>query len=106
MGQVLRDQGALDAGRLALLEALVREHLRVHGGDAGASLAALSSLDSVRAELERTADPDLRSCLTATAIHGHGPGGGNVASLPGGPKRATPLQPPVPPRVDWTVRSG
>src|SRR5207248_924363 len=33
LGQVLRDGGALTDSRLALLEALVREHLKRHGDD-------------------------------------------------------------------------
>ena len=41
-----RDRGALDAARRALLEALVAEHLKQHGGDPEASLAAVSSLGS------------------------------------------------------------
>jgi serine/threonine-protein kinase len=76
LGQVLCDQGTIDAGRLALLEALVGEHLKIHGGDPGESLAALSSLGSVREDLEKAADPDVRSCLGATMTRVAGAGGG------------------------------
>jgi serine/threonine-protein kinase len=67
LGRVLCDQGALDPSRLALLEALVREHLKIHGDDPGQSLAALSSLGSVRDDLDRAADPAVRSCLSVVA---------------------------------------
>ena len=41
------DRGALDETRRALLEALVAEHLKQHGGEPEESLAAVSSLGSV-----------------------------------------------------------
>src|SRR6266545_4661371 len=63
LGQILREQGALAADSHALLEALVRKHLEMHGGDADKSLAAVSSVGSVRRELERIADPDLQASL-------------------------------------------
>jgi len=44
LAQLLVDRGALDAAHRALLEALVAEHLKQHGGDPEASLAAVSSL--------------------------------------------------------------
>src|SRR5947209_3593090 len=43
MGQVLVDSGALDPGRRALLDSLVEEHLRRHGGDPEKSLAAVGA---------------------------------------------------------------
>src|SRR5262249_18631721 len=38
LGRILGEQGALDASRLMLLEALVREHLKIHGDDPERSL--------------------------------------------------------------------
>ena len=67
LAQFLVDRGALDEARRALLEALVAEHLKQHGGDPEASLAAVSSLGSVRDELERFDDPDLRASLAVAA---------------------------------------
>jgi serine/threonine protein kinase len=68
LGQVLVDRGALDEARRALLEALAGEHLQQHGGDPAASLAAVSSLGSVRDDLGQLADPDLQASLsTATS---------------------------------------
>jgi hypothetical protein len=64
--QLLVDRGALDDARRGLLEALVAEHLRQHGGDPEASLASVGSLGSVRHDLERLDDPELQASLVAT----------------------------------------
>ncbi|MGO9469647.1 MAG: tetratricopeptide repeat protein [Isosphaeraceae bacterium] len=64
LSQILHDQGALTAARRSLLEALCDEHLKLHEQDATKSLAALSSIDSVREELSRIAGPDLQSSLS------------------------------------------
>jgi eukaryotic-like serine/threonine-protein kinase len=66
LAQILVDRGALDEARRALLEALVAEHLKQHGGDTELSLGAISSLGAVRAELERLGDRDLQASLAAT----------------------------------------
>src|SRR5262249_13821356 len=71
----LVDRGALDEARRALLEALVAEHLKQHGGDSAASLAAVSSLGSVREELERLGDAALQASLAATTSRAAGAGG-------------------------------
>jgi hypothetical protein len=65
LAQLLVDRGALDAARRALLNALVAEHLKQHGGDTEASLAAISSLGSVRDDLERLGDAGLGASLAA-----------------------------------------
>ena len=65
--ELLRERGALDGPRYELIAVLVPEHLRRHRGDAGASLTALSSVDSVRHELAQTADPALLATLTLVA---------------------------------------
>jgi serine/threonine-protein kinase len=67
LGDVLVAQGALDAGTLALLDALVCKHLALHGDDAAASLAAVGSLDWVREELGRIADPDVPAGIGVAA---------------------------------------
>jgi eukaryotic-like serine/threonine-protein kinase len=63
LGQILRDQGALDDARRTLLEMLVAEHLKLHGGEPERSLAALSSIGSARGDLERIGDPDVDASL-------------------------------------------
>jgi hypothetical protein len=63
LGQILRDQGALSVERHALLDALVQEHLKQHGNDPQRSLAAVSSIRSVRQDLEQIADPDVQASL-------------------------------------------
>jgi len=67
LSQILQDQGALTESRRLLLEALVEEHIQLHGGDPQRSLAALSSISSVREELSRIADPDLQASLPHVA---------------------------------------
>ena len=45
LGQILTSRGALADGRHALLETLVDEHIRCHGGDPARSLHAVTTLD-------------------------------------------------------------
>ncbi|MCI0458462.1 MAG: hypothetical protein L0Z62_15970 [Gemmataceae bacterium] len=63
LGQILLEKGALAADEHALLEALVAKHLAKHDNGAARSLAAVSSIGSVRRELEQVADPDLHASL-------------------------------------------
>src|SRR3954471_5518472 len=75
LGQVLREQQALGEDEHALLEALVQKHLRRHGDDPRQTLAALSSVGSIREELGQLADPDVRASLAhvpATLATGDG----------------------------------
>jgi serine/threonine protein kinase len=64
LGQILVEQGNLTPARLSLLEALVQEHIEAHHNDPQQSLAALSSLSSVRQELSSVADNDLQASLS------------------------------------------
>jgi serine/threonine protein kinase/tetratricopeptide (TPR) repeat protein len=63
LGQVLVSRGALAADSRELLEALVQKHLAMHGGDAQMSLAALSSIVSLREDLKQITDPDVQASL-------------------------------------------
>src|ERR1700674_1714444 len=63
LGQILLDQGQIEQAPRLLLDALVQEHLRLHDNDPEKSLAALSSLGSVREDLTRIADPKLQASL-------------------------------------------
>jgi len=58
LGQILQEQGALEPDSHQLLEALVQKHLLLHGNNAEKSLAAVSSVGSVRRDLEQIADGD------------------------------------------------
>ena len=63
LAQILQDQGALSESRRSLLDALVQEHIKLHDDDPQKSLAALSSIGSVREGLSRIADSDVQASL-------------------------------------------
>jgi serine/threonine protein kinase/tetratricopeptide (TPR) repeat protein len=63
LSQILLDQGELSSSRRSLLDALVAEHLTLHDGSAEKSLAAVSSIGSLHAQLSQIADPDLQASL-------------------------------------------
>jgi WD40 repeat protein/serine/threonine protein kinase len=63
LGQILQNQGNLGDDEHALLEALVQKHLQRHGSDPEQSLAAVSSVGSLRDELRQIADPDVQASL-------------------------------------------
>src|SRR5260370_33682687 len=63
LGQILAERGALAADRRALLEALVAEHLKLHGNDPEKSLAAVSSAGAIKDALGQINDPGLQASL-------------------------------------------
>jgi serine/threonine-protein kinase len=63
LGAILVDRGALDADTRALLEALACKHLAAHAGDPERSLAGLSSLGALRADLGGIADSGVQETL-------------------------------------------
>ncbi|HKD35694.1 MAG TPA: hypothetical protein VKB78_02810, partial [Pirellulales bacterium] len=63
LGQILVEQNSLAAERRTLLDALVAEHLKLHDNDPQRSLAAVSSVGSIKAELARIDDPGLQASL-------------------------------------------
>jgi serine/threonine protein kinase/Flp pilus assembly protein TadD len=63
LADILAEQGALKAENRALLEPLVEQHLKEHGGDPQQSLVAISSVGSVRDDLQQIADPELCASL-------------------------------------------
>ena len=63
LGALLVEQGALAKNRSDLLNALVEEHLKQHGNDVEKSLAAVSSLKSVREDLQSLDDSDVEASL-------------------------------------------
>jgi serine/threonine-protein kinase len=72
LGEILLAQNALGRDEHALLEALVQKHLARHGNDPEKSLAAVSSLDSVRDQLRQVADPDVSASLAHVPAHAPG----------------------------------
>jgi formylglycine-generating enzyme required for sulfatase activity/tRNA A-37 threonylcarbamoyl transferase component Bud32 len=67
LGQVLVGHQALRPEKRELLEALVQAHLEMHGNDPEQSLAAVSSLRSVRQDLQQIADADVQASLVHVA---------------------------------------
>src|SRR5262245_48294648 len=68
LGQILQQQGGLLVEHLALLEALVQAHLKQHCNDPKESLAALSSVGTIREVLQQIADPELKASLVHVAV--------------------------------------
>jgi serine/threonine-protein kinase len=73
IGRILLDRGALESTRHALLEALVAEHLKLHGGDPERSLADLSSVDAVASDLRLLPGEDVQASVAAVGRARTGP---------------------------------
>jgi formylglycine-generating enzyme required for sulfatase activity/serine/threonine protein kinase len=86
LGRVLVGQQALGEDEHALLEVLVQKHLQRHGNDPQKSLAVISSLASVRQDLEQVADPDVQASLA----HIPAPRGAGEDSPPSRPSSQEP----------------
>ena len=81
LGQILLEQKALTADTHALLEALVKKHMALHSDDAEKSLAAVSSVSSVRRNLAAAiTDEDIQQSL-AHLTNGHGKDHDQYATL-------------------------
>jgi len=77
LADLLVERGALSARDRELLEPMVHRHVQLHGGEAAASLGALSSAESARSELSEIADPDIErsvACLSEGPVS-HDPDG-------------------------------
>src|SRR5262245_34571517 len=61
--EILVKRGALAPDDFGLLNALVAKHLEKFDNDPRRSLAALSSIGSVREDLSRIADPEVQASL-------------------------------------------
>lgn len=93
LGQILRQQGVLSEEHLALLDALVQAHIKQHGNDPQQSLAAVSSLRSVRQDLHQIADADVQASLM------------HVSTAPRDPEATTGFVPPstLPPHARFQI---
>ena len=63
LGALLVEKGDLAQSRQNLLEALVDEHVKAHGGEPARSLQVLSSIGSVVQDLGQLTDPDLQASV-------------------------------------------
>ena len=66
--ELLAARGALRADAGQLLASLVDMHLKMHGGDPEMSLAALSSVENIRADLGKLPDVELQASLGHVSI--------------------------------------
>jgi serine/threonine-protein kinase len=67
LGDILRSRGDLTADRAQLLDALVREHVQAHGGNAQASLAAAARPGLASDALAAVGDADVQASLARIA---------------------------------------
>lgn len=63
MGGVLVRQGVIEEDTRSLLERLIDKHLEQRGDDSGRKLGAMTSLDSVREDLQQLGDDDVGKSL-------------------------------------------
>jgi serine/threonine-protein kinase len=63
VGDVLCSQGALAEEDDGLIDSLVRRFIERHDNDARRSLAAVTTIDAIRRELEEIGDPDLNATV-------------------------------------------
>jgi serine/threonine protein kinase len=75
LGDILVEMDKLDRPRCQLLDALVAEHLKLHGNDAEKSLAAITTVGSVRDDLKQLADPHIKASLAYVSM---APASGNL----------------------------
>jgi serine/threonine protein kinase len=63
LGDILNEQGALDAEQHGLLTAMVRAHLKKHGNDPEKSLAAVPVSSGLKEQIQSLADADVQASL-------------------------------------------
>ena len=68
LGEILCEQGKLTQLQDELLRALTEQHVKQHGNNPERSLAAVSSVGSMRDELRKLGDPQLEASLAAVAL--------------------------------------
>lgn len=70
LGDLLVERGNLPAARRQVLEALVEEHVQLHGGEVEESLAAVGRMTAIAGDLRAIGDVDLGMSIGAIE---HGP---------------------------------
>jgi len=68
IGDILREQQAMEIDEQHLLDALVAKHLQKHEHDPRRSLQAVGSIKSVRVDLDTIADPEVKESLCQVAV--------------------------------------
>lgn len=81
LGALLVEQGRLSAARRSILESLVDEHVRAHGGVAARSLEAVGLVPGIVNDLDRLADADVRMSVA----HARGDAARSLAREPPAP---------------------
>jgi serine/threonine protein kinase/tetratricopeptide (TPR) repeat protein len=82
LAEILRERRALADDEFRLIAALAAKHLARHDHDPEKSLAALSSLGSVRADLEQLGDPEIEASLSHLSVAGSEAGPQFAKTLP------------------------
>jgi serine/threonine-protein kinase len=99
LAEILREQTGLTPARERLLEALIDEHVRAHGGNAQESLASLATPGSVHEDLRALEDGDVAASLDSalaaqtTEVAATGPAASAVVEGPATGVRYRPLRP-------------
>ncbi len=68
LSDLLVEQKALTPERRTLMEALLQEHLKKHDGNLEQSLAAISSIETICADLQQIDDPELQASLAQASV--------------------------------------
>jgi serine/threonine protein kinase len=63
LGDILKEQGALDGEQHGLLSAMVQAHLKKHGNDPHKSLAAVPVSSGLKEQIQSLADPDVQASV-------------------------------------------
>jgi serine/threonine-protein kinase len=82
LGELLQEQQALTPQQRQVLDAVVLEHLKAHGGDAQRSLTSAAHPSALPADLHKVGDPDLDASLAATASTQLATGHATTAEVP------------------------
>jgi serine/threonine-protein kinase len=101
LGDVLCRRGVLAEDEREVVDLAVDKHIKRHGGDPQASLAALHIQPQVRQQLDCLEDPDVQASLASlppTPVEASA-----VATMQGAWDDSAPLRTPPPPAADSTI---
>ncbi len=69
LAEILLERGAIDAESRSILAAMAEKQLKLHGGNAEKSLAAVAAAPSIREKLAALGDADLTSSVALVGSH-------------------------------------